>query len=44
LAVIAGDPVATPGDIRKVTLVFRDGIGYDGVKLVSATKGLVGIR
>ena len=44
LAVIAGDPVAKPADIRKVTVVFRDGIGYDSAKLFASVKGLVGIR
>ncbi len=44
LAVIAGDPVARPADIRKVTVVFRDGIGYDSAKLYASVKGLVGIR
>lgn len=44
LAVIRGDPVTTPADIRKVTLVFRDGIGYDTAKLYASVKGLVGIR
>ncbi|MEO8448306.1 MAG: amidohydrolase family protein [Gemmatimonadota bacterium] len=44
LVVIKGDPVARPADIRKVTLVFRDGLGYDSSKLFGAAKGLVGIR
>jgi imidazolonepropionase-like amidohydrolase len=44
LVVIAGDPVARPVEIRKVSLVFRDGIGYDPVKLFASAKGLVGIR
>jgi len=44
LVVIRGDPVSTPADIRKVNLVFRDGIGYDPAKLYASAKGLVGIR
>ena len=44
LVVIQGDPVRTPSDIRKVHLVFRDGIGYDTAKLFASAKGLVGIR
>jgi imidazolonepropionase-like amidohydrolase len=44
LVVIAGDPVANPGDIRKVTIVFKDGVGYDSPKLLGSVKGLVGIR
>ena len=44
LVVIRGDPVARPADIRNVTLVFKDGVGYDSAKLIEATRGLVGIR
>jgi imidazolonepropionase-like amidohydrolase len=44
LVVIRGNPVATPADIRQVTLVFKDGVGYDSPKLQAAVKGLVGIR
>ena len=44
LVVIRGNPVATPADIRQVTLVFKDGVGYDSPKLLAAVKGLVGIR
>jgi len=42
--VIAGDPVARPAEIRNVTLVFKDGLGYDAPKLLASTKGIVGIR
>jgi imidazolonepropionase-like amidohydrolase len=44
LVVIRGNPVATPGDIRNVTIVFKDGVGYDSPKLLSSVKGAVGIR
>jgi imidazolonepropionase-like amidohydrolase len=44
LVVIRGDPATKPSDIRNVTLVFRDGIGYDPIKLYASAKGLVGIR
>ena len=44
LVVIRGNPVATPGDIRNVTIVFKDGVGYDSPKLLSSVKGVVGIR
>jgi imidazolonepropionase-like amidohydrolase len=44
LVVIRGDPGARPAEIRNVTLVFRDGIGYDSAKLFADVKGLVGIR
>lgn len=44
LVVIRGNPVATPAEIRHVTLVFKDGVGYDSPKLLASVKGLVGIR
>jgi hypothetical protein len=44
LVVIKGNPVATPAEIRNVTLVFKDGAGYDSPKLLASVKGLVGIR
>jgi imidazolonepropionase-like amidohydrolase len=44
LVVIEGDPVARPADIRNVTLVFKDGLGYDAPKLIESTEGIVGIR
>ena len=44
LVVLRGDPVARPGDIRNVTLVFKEGIGFDSPKLIESVKGQVGIR
>jgi imidazolonepropionase-like amidohydrolase len=44
LVVVRGNPAATPGDIRNVTHVFKDGVGYDPVKLIDSVKGVVGIR
>ena len=44
LVVIDGDPVARSADIRNVSLVFKDGLGYDAPKLIESTKGIVGIR
>jgi imidazolonepropionase-like amidohydrolase len=44
LVVIRGNPVAQPADIRQVTTVFKDGVGYDSAKLIDSVKGLVGIR
>ena len=44
LVVIRGNPIATPSAIRNVTIVFKDGVGYDSAKLVAAVKGQVGIR
>lgn len=44
LVVIDGDPVANPAEIRNVTLVFKDGVGYDSAKLIDDVKGTVGVR
>jgi imidazolonepropionase-like amidohydrolase len=44
LVVLSGNPARTASDIRTVRLVFRDGIGYDPVKLIDSVKGQVGIR
>ena len=44
LVVVDGDPVARPAEIRNVTLVFKDGLGFDAPKLLQSTKGIVGIR
>ena len=44
LVVINGNPVARPAEIRNVTLVFKEGVGYDSPKLIESIKGLVGLR
>lgn len=44
LVVIHGDIVARPAEIRNVTLVFKQGVGYDSPKLIASVKGLVGFR
>jgi imidazolonepropionase-like amidohydrolase len=44
LVVIQGDPTARPTDIRNVSLVFKEGVGYDSAKLIESVKGQVGIR
>jgi cytosine/adenosine deaminase-related metal-dependent hydrolase len=44
LVVIRGDPVAKPAEIRNVTIVFKEGVGYDSPKLIESIKGLVGLR
>ena len=43
LVVLDGDLVRDPSVIRKVTTVFKDGVGYDSAKLIAAVKGRVGI-
>jgi imidazolonepropionase-like amidohydrolase len=43
LVVLDGDPSARIEDIRKVTLVFKDGVGYDPAKLIASVRGKVGL-
>ena len=44
LVVIDGDPIVRPADIRKVVIVFKQGVGYDPEKLIASAKGFVGIK
>ena len=43
LVVIAGNPAASIADIRQVETVFKQGIGYDPVKLIASVTGRVGL-
>jgi len=43
LVVLAGNPLQSIGDIRKVETVFKDGVGYDSGRLLDSVKGCVGI-
>ena len=43
IVVLDGDLASDPSVIRKVTTVFKDGVGYDSAKLIAAVKGRVGI-
>ena len=44
LVVIAGNPAQNIDDIEDVQLVFKDGIGFDPLKLTQSVQGLVGQR
>jgi hypothetical protein len=44
LIVVNGNPAAAPGDIRNLTHVFKDGVGYDPARLIESVRGMVGIR
>ena len=44
LVVIRGNPAANIADVRNVVTVFKDGIGYDSVKLLQSVNGNVGLR
>ena len=35
LVVVRGNPAASAGDVRNVTHVFKDGVGYDPAKLLA---------
>lgn len=43
LVVVDGNPAATIADVRKVETVFKQGIGYDPVKLVASVTGKAGL-
>jgi imidazolonepropionase-like amidohydrolase len=44
LVVIAGNPAQNIEDVEKVQLVFKDGVGFDPLKLTQSVQGLVGLR
>ncbi|MFS2005070.1 amidohydrolase family protein [Duganella sp. CT11-25] len=44
LVVLKGDPTQRIADIENVEIVFKDGYGYDPVKLNASVRGMVGIR
>ncbi len=43
VVVINGDPSTSVADIRKVELVFKQGLGFDSARLVDNVRGRVGI-
>jgi enamidase len=43
LIVVAGNPVAQIADIRKVEIVFKQGVGFDPAKLIASVSGRVGL-
>src|SRR5688500_9599230 len=44
LVVVRGNPAQRIMDIRNVVTVFKDGVGYDSVKLLDAVKGRLGLQ
>jgi len=44
LVVLGGDPSKRISDVENVEIVFKDGYGYDPVKLNNSVKGMLGIR
>jgi imidazolonepropionase-like amidohydrolase len=43
LMVVAGNPAAAIADIRKVEIVFKEGVGFDPAKLIASVSGRVGL-
>jgi len=43
LVLVMGDPSTTIADVRNVETVFRQGVGYDPVRLVQSVTGRVGL-
>ena len=43
LVVINGNPAAQIGDVRKVQMVFKQGVGYDPAAIIESVKGKVGL-
>ncbi len=44
LVIIEGDPSTNIADIENVTLVFKDGVGYDSAKLIASVQGSAGLN
>jgi imidazolonepropionase-like amidohydrolase len=44
LIVLGGNPAQDINDIEKVETVYKDGVGYDPVKLTQSVQGSVGLR
>ena len=44
LVLIEGDLASDPAIIKNVTIVFKDGVGYDSKALIESVKGRVGIN
>lgn len=44
LLIVAGDPSRNISDIRNVSLVFKQGIGYDPERLRASVRGKVGLQ
>ena len=43
LVIIDGNPAARISDVRKVQLVFRQGVGYDPVAIIESVRGKAGL-
>jgi imidazolonepropionase-like amidohydrolase len=44
IVVLNGNPAVDISHIEKVEIVFKDGVGYDSMKLIESVRGSVGLR
>jgi imidazolonepropionase-like amidohydrolase len=44
LVLLEGNPLEDVQAFRRMTVVFKDGVGYDSAKLFDSVKGWVGVR
>jgi imidazolonepropionase-like amidohydrolase len=44
LVLVEGDLTTDPAAIKNVTIVFKDGVGYDSPRLLESIKGRVGLH
>jgi imidazolonepropionase-like amidohydrolase len=44
IVVLGGNPAERIENVERVELVFKDGVGFDPVKLIQSVSGLVGLR
>jgi hypothetical protein len=44
LVLVHFEPAANISNIEKVEIVFKDGVGYDSLKLIASARGQVGLR
>ena len=44
LVLLKGDLTEDPSAIKNVTIVFKDGVGYDSAAMLESIKGQVGIH
>src|SRR5437588_6055618 len=44
IVVVKGDPSKNISDIENVEVVFKDGVGYDPIKLAKDANGFVGLK
>jgi hypothetical protein len=40
---VSGDPSVDIADVRKVEIVFKQGVGFDPAKLVDSVRGKAGL-